>query len=521
MTERMTKRTFLRTVGAAAGAGAVYQTMQTLGLFGPVVAQAAPPDLPAGSGRGKRVAILGAGISGMVAAWELSKAGYRCEILEATRRVGGRSLTVRAGDVFDEEDSRQKVGFDRPGHLYANLGPARIPHHHTTLLGYCREFAIPLEVFTNDNRAALFHNRDRFAGKPQTGRRVRTDLRGYVAELLAKAVDRNALDDVLTAEDKERVLEMLVRFGGLDAERRYAGSNRGGYLGPRVNAGLEAGEVAAPLDLDELLRADFWRYKLHFSDFLNQNPTMFQPVGGMDAIAEAFRKRVGHLVRYRRVVREIRRAGDGARVVYRDGYRGRPAAVEADYVVCTLPATVLAEIANDFAADVRAAVAGTKFLPSVKIALQARRRFWEEDAAIYGGISWTDRDVTQIWYPAHGYHGRKGVLMGAYIWSAEPCMRYAAMTPDQRIRAAVAEGGEVHPGYADEIETGVSMAWSKRPFQKGAWPKTDTLPVRLREPDGPFHFAGDQVSALPGWQEGAALAAHAAVEAIAARTRAG
>ena len=70
--------------------------------------------------------ILGAGISGMAAAWELSKAGYHCTILEATGRAGGRSFTARGGDVLEETDSRQQVDFGGEDHLYANMGPA--PH---------------------------------------------------------------------------------------------------------------------------------------------------------------------------------------------------------------------------------------------------------------------------------------------------------------------------------------------------------------------------------------------------------
>ena len=193
----MTKRGFLLAVGAAAGAGAVYRTMQALGMRTVQGARAAPPDLPPGSGSGVRIAILGAGIAGMAAAWELSKAGYRCTILEASARAGGRNLTVRGGDPLEETGSRQQATFDREDHLYANMGPARIPYHHRAILRYCKAFGVDLEVITNDNRAALFHDREGLGGRPVTGRRLHTDSRGYIAELLAKAVRRDALDDVL------------------------------------------------------------------------------------------------------------------------------------------------------------------------------------------------------------------------------------------------------------------------------------------------------------------------------------
>ena len=524
MSTTMTKRRFLQSIGAAAGAGAAYRTMEALGLAGIGAAHAATPapDLPAGSGQGKRVAILGAGISGMTAAWELSKAGYQCAILEATGRAGGRSFTARGGDVLEETDSRQRADFGGGDHLYANMGPARIPYHHRTILGYCKEFGVDLEVFTNDNRAALFHNRDRFGGEPVPGRRVMTDQRGYIAELLAKAVKGSALDSALSGDDKERVLAMLRTYGGLNPDHLYKGSNRGGYRGEPINKGLEAGEIDDPLDFSELLRSDFWRYKLHYSQFLNSNPTLMQPVGGMDAIARAFEQRTGSLIRYGSVVTEIRKTPDGARIVYRDTRTGAVEAVEADFAICTIPAPVLKDVPNDFSPETRAAIESMKFVPAVKIAFQARRRFWEEDHAIYGGISWTDQDITQIWYPANGYHRQKGVILGAYVWDDEPCMRFAERSPAERLRAAVAEGERIHPGYGAELESGVSRAWAKVPFQKGGWPEfEDGVPKALTGPDGALHVCGDQITALPGWQEGAALAAHAVVNAIGERVAKG
>ena len=512
---RMTKRRFLQAVGAAAGVGAVYRTMTALGLSGDGTAHASALDAPRGVGDGKTVVILGAGISGMAAAYELSKAGYRCTILEATARAGGRNQTARGGDVIEEFNSRQWVGFDDRDHLYANLGPARIPHHHRTILGYCKAFGVALEVFTNDNRAAFFHNVERFGGRSVVSRRVLTDTRGYIAELLAKAVDRNALDDVLTGEDKERILDMLVAYGGLNPDRLYVGSPRGGYRGARVNAGLNAGEPNDPLDFSALLKSDFWRFKLHFDDFLNQNPTLLQPVGGMDEIVKAFERRVGPLIRYRTVVEEIRKTPRGVRIVHKSAGRGVSDALEADFAICTIPAPVLKDIPNDFSPEVRETLESLTFVPAVKIAFQARRRFWEEDHAIYGGISWTDQDITQIWYPAYGYHRDKGIIIGAYIWDERPGqgLHFARMTPSERLRAAIAEGERIHPGYGAELESGISRSWPTTPFQKGGWPESKSPPA-LQKPDGAIHFAGDQITALPGWQEGAALAAHVAVSAI-------
>jgi monoamine oxidase len=191
--------------------------------------------------------------------------------------------------------------------------------------------------------------------------------------------------------------------------------------------------------------------------------------------------------------------------------------LDADFAICAIPAPVLKDIPSDFSPETQMAIESIEFTKAVKIGFQARRRFWEDDHGIYGGISWTDQDITQIWYPPYGYHRAKGVILGAYIWDDEPGLRYTAMTPDERLQAAIAQGEHLHPGYAAEIEAGISRAWAKVRFQRGGWPESYQVPARLREPDGAIYFAGDQLSALPGWQEGAALAAHAAVQAISER----
>lgn len=112
--------------------------------------------------------ILGAGIAGMTTAYEMNKLGYNCTILEATSRAGGRCQSIRAVDVVEELDSTQICNFDEDAEIYFNPGPARIPFHHENLLRYCRTFGVNLEPFINDNRAALLHQSDAFAGSPQS-----------------------------------------------------------------------------------------------------------------------------------------------------------------------------------------------------------------------------------------------------------------------------------------------------------------------------------------------------------------
>jgi monoamine oxidase len=519
----VSRRRFIHLVGRAGGAAAAYCTMAAMGLLPVPAAYAGPPALPPGSGKGTRVVILGAGIAGMVAAHELGKAGYDVRVLEARARPGGRNWSLRAGDTVEETDSTQTVAWDRGDHLYFNPGPARLPCHHQGILDYCRELGVPVEVMINDNRGAFFQDDAAFGGAPQPARAVINDARGFIAELAAKAVDRDLLDRPVSLEDKERLRACLRAFGALDEQLTYRGSPRAGFAVP-PGAGTQAGKPVQPLDLDQLLVSDFWHSKMHFGESFSQAATMLQPVGGMGRIGEAFARKLGKAVTYDAEVTQLRRAGAGARVVWRNRKSGAVGKLEAAHVICTVPLPVLRTLDDDFAPATKTAIAAVPYVAAAKLAFQAERRFWELDHQIYGGISWTSRDITQIWYPSAGLHQRKGILVGAYIWTDDIGEAFAAKPLGRRLADALADGERVHRGYGAALTRGVSVAWSKIPFSVGAWAewtretRRDAYPVLL-EGDGPFRFAGEHMSYLTGWQEGAVLSAHVAIEQIAQRVR--
>src|SRR6266852_8477861 len=187
-----TRRDFLRQVGNVGGYRATYLTMQAMGLMS-TAAMAEPLTLQKGEAHGTKVVILGAGVAGLSAAYELAKAGYDCTVLEARDRVGGRNWTIRRGAKLDMTDgSRQVCEFDSD--LYWNAGPARLPSHHQAVLGYCQELGVALEVEINTSRGALLLNPAANGGKPVEMRQAHNDTRGAISELPGKAVRRGALD---------------------------------------------------------------------------------------------------------------------------------------------------------------------------------------------------------------------------------------------------------------------------------------------------------------------------------------
>jgi monoamine oxidase len=517
----LSRRALIHRVGRAGGVAAAYRTMAAMGLLPIPDAYAGPPDLPPGNGR--KVVIIGAGIAGMVLAWELRKSGYAPIVLEARPRPGGRNWSLRADDEIREIGGVQRIRWDAGEHLYFNPGPARLPYHHQGILSYCRQLGVALEVMCNDNRGALLHDDAAFDGKPQRNRQVVNDIRGYIAELAAKAVDQEALAQPVSTEDQERIRAFLRAFGALNRDLTYKGSGRAGYAEP-PGGGTQEGSRSAPLALSEILASSFWGFETNFGEGWHQAATMLQPIGGMGRIGQAFGKRLGATITYNAEVTELRRGGSGARIVWKDTKTGATHAIEAPLVVVTIPLPVLRTIPADFAPETRAAIGSVDYIPAVKIAFQAERRFWELDQTIYGGISWTTRDITQIWYPSAGVHRQKGILLGAYIWSDDLGNKFAAMEPAQRLEQALADGERLHPGYGQHLTKGASVAWKNIPYSGSAWAEWSSdarakyYPTLLAG-DGPFLFAGEHMSYINGWQEGAVQSAHYALRDIASRMR--
>jgi len=519
----LTRRRLLNLVGKAGGAAAAYRTMAAMGLLPVPAAYAGPPNLPPGSGHGVSVVIVGAGIAGMVAALELGKAGYRCRVLEARARPGGRNWTLRSGDTVEEVDGSQAVAWEAGPHMYFNPGPARIPYHHQGILSYCRALGVPLEPLVNDNRGAYFHDDKVLGGKTVLLRQGITDARGFVAELAAKTLDREALDAGVSLADKERIAAFLKDFGALGKDLKYHGSSRAGFA-IEPGGGTEAGRRNEPLDVRQLISSEFW-WRLNFAESAGMAATMLQPVGGMGRIGEAFGKALGDVVTYEAEVTQLRRTDHGARILWRDRKSGAEHEETADYVVCAAPLTVVKRLDADFTPEVVKAMAAVDYVAAGKVAFEAGRRFWELDDHIYGGISWTSRDITQIWYPSAGFHERNGIIVGAYIWSDDIGEAFAKKPPSQRLADAIADAEVLHPGYAKEVKNGVAVSWAKIPFSGGAWAEWDegardaAYPVLL-QPDGPFYFAGEHMSYVTGWQEGAVRSAQYTIGQIAERVAA-
>ncbi len=476
-------------------------------------------------------------MAGLTAALMLSRS-YKCTILEATPRLGGRNRTARKKDELVELDPtngsyrRQTCAFDEG--LYLNLGPGRIPYHHYRVIDFCKAHSVELEPYIMETRANLLrHGQAASAGSEEgqtanwLNRRVDNDIRGYLAARLAGYLREGPANEPL--------LDLLRVFGDLNRQYQYTGSTRSGY---EADIG-EFPRPTTPLELDSLLGSKFWKMGFYQSlDFFWQ-VTSFQPVGGMDKIVRGFEKAFASLgpdapdIRLSSEVTGINVTRENVTVTYRTK-EGAELPSSADYCLSNIPLPVLSGMIDrtNLSSGMRTAIQAVPFAPTCKVGWQATKRFWETNTTgrlrsgdIYGGISRTSHNITQLWYPSNGYFSETGTLTGAYNYG-DNARHMGDLGIDERLKLAREGASQLHEEFSDDSivpkNKGLSIAWQHVPFQLGGWAAWDpgdrrhmTAYKRLLQSDeGRFWVIGDQASPLPGWIEGAMMSAEAVVRQI-------
>jgi monoamine oxidase len=517
----VSRRSLLKLIGASAGGAAMYQAMTEMGYA--ATSDFSGPIKLSGARKGASVLILGAGIAGMVAAYELRKAGYKVQILEYNDRPGGRNWSLYGGDKYTELGGvTQEVQFGKG--LYFNPGPWRIPYHHQGILHYCQLLNVPMENFVMVNNSAYIHSTRAFGGQPKRYREVVSDYDGYISELLAKATSQDKLDTALDKDEKDGLLQMLRRWGALDKNYEYRksddASNMRGYDRP-PGGGLDS----LPVSSDPLPRKDLFSSTMWISLYLNKSwdfqGTLFQPVGGMGVIGKTFGKLLEGVIKYDCKVTDIRQDEKGVTATYVDARKGgAPQTAHADWCVCTIPATVLSQIPMNVGAPMKNAINSLSYIPAAKVGLQFKRRFWEQDDAIYGGNTYTDQPIFNISYPSHGFFDKgPAVLLGAYSFASINSYTFEAQSAKEMIAAALEQGSRIHPQYKTEFQNGVAVSWHRVPWTlgcSGGW--TDENRVRhydnMCAVDNRIVLAGEHCSRLPAWQEGAVLSSLDAIKRL-------
>lgn len=519
----MTRRTLLQRFGQIGGASMVMGAMSAWDLM----AQSAGsrPQL-SGEPGDTRVLILGGGISGLVVGHELGRHGYDYRILEARDRVGGLAWTIRRGAEHTETGAfqeHQRCEFEDD--QYFNAGPWRIPHRHEGIIGYCKELGVRLEEFRDEN--TVFYSTDPALG-PLANRKIRmheleADLWGQTSELLVKAANHGSLDDLLTADDRERLVDFLVSAGYLTGPDQVYEPN------------VRFRESTDSYDLEALLNSPFASQVRSVTANTGGVEPVFQPTGGMMQIPLALERAVGDHLTKGAEVESITQSADEVRVVYRNRADNTRHELVADYVVCCLPMSILKKLQVNFSPEMAAAVNATSHATQAKMGLQMNRRFWEDDDGIYGGhlgflqnvpesgpgSEQVPFPIPQFSYPSNDYASHKGVLLGFYGNAMIPGLDGVPLqeSPIQaRVEHVLTHASKVHPQIRDAFMSSYSVWWDLVPYSEGAWARSPgNLQEQLEAADGRIYIGSAAAAEEPDWMEGAVHSAWRTVEMIHAR----
>jgi monoamine oxidase len=446
---------------------------------------------------GKRVIIIGAGMAGLVAGYELARAGHDPLILEAQNRVGGRVYTLRRF---------------APG-LYAEAGAMRIPRVHDLTLGYCERFGLELRPFLMGNPKGLVH---------VGGQRLTAEQAGLAPDDLGFAVADHergrSFSDLWedATRDMRAWLEADEAAGWDRIVREYDGYTLREFLEVKgfSEGAIEMYGVMNFVEADmnnavvEEFREDFGRA---FED-------MQEIVGGMDNLPNAFYREIPDRVRFGAEVHAIDQDADS--VTVHDKTESGRYSVTGDYAIVAIPFSVLrqVEVMTPFSREKQRAIRQLNYSASTKILFQVRERIWETDDGIYGGASVTDLPIRRLNYPTPDPTTTRGVLLASYTWSQDAA-RWGAMDEETRLEEALEDVSKIHPRIREVYEVGASHAWYDDRFANGAFALFEAgqqtqLQQDIVRPEGRIQFAGEHCSLYHAWIQGALESGLRAAEAI-------
>jgi monoamine oxidase len=446
--------------------------------------------------------VVGAGMSGLVAAGLLRKWGYRVTVLEASSLVGGRIRTIR---------SPFSLG------LYCEAGAMRIPTSHRLVHAYIDRVGLnsKLTKFTGEVPENLIYVN---GVKTTFGQyRVDPDILQYpVASFekgrVADELWENATGSILSfirqnpAANWPRVVEHYDRHSIwtflMDLQRRRV---------PRVSeAAIEM--MGVLLNAESVMMASFLE-GIRDQMEISSNASYYELLGGNDQLPWAM---VGYYgladhIQFNARMTAVSQTPWGVSIEYESPFHGRRI-VTCDGAIITIPFAALRMVdveAASFCREKLKAIRALKYDKATKVMLEFRSRFWESRDGILGGCSVTDLPIRFVYYPNHttGDPG-PAVMTASYTW-CEDSARWDSMPERDRIRCAMRDLAVLHGDVVyEEFRHGISHSWLLDPHSCGAFalfgPGQETqLHKWVGRREGRIHFAGEHTTLRHGWIEGA------------------
>jgi monoamine oxidase len=502
---------------------------------------------------GKRIAIIGAGIAGLVSGWLLKRAGHDVKIFEANNVVGGRVKTLREGFTHD---------------FYAEAGAMRIPEQHHLTLWLVKALGLNTLDFLSDSALFYINNRLRRADEYKRNPdclgfelekhecRTADDLFSesmihYLGKLHGNISDRaidltgDIADWTFDPSKNWPLIKQIDKLSLRDFLESYA-MVRGPDKKMRPLSRGAKDFIASVMAYEMMLSTSMGTIVNDFQE-IQLSKTYKQIKGGMDNLPRAFVGMAAHAgKRYRTESGDLRAAlkpnlsdcivynarvtqvlrQEKMRIVTRNPDSGVTDTQQGDFdlVIISIPFSALRHVEMDgtvVTPKKRRAIRQLHYENSCKILLEFQNRFWRQEGITQGGKSITDLPVRQVFYPSPGQNedgavpetGRSdrgpGILLASYTWG-DDSLRWTSLEQEDRIRCALRDLESIHPNASVRAlcTAGVSHSWGDHEFTSGAFAHFEPyqwgeLFEDIWEPEGPIHYCGEHTSTKHGWIEGA------------------
>ena len=429
----------------------------------------------------RTVTVIGAGLAGLAAAYDLHRAGWTVVVLEARPRVGGRVYSVRSflhGQV-------------------AEGGGEFIEEDHTRILAFAREFNLPLGR----------------VGRWQGQKDDWASLEGQAGPLIDASLWGTNLQ-----EQVDQVWRALAELGKLVPNPEQPQAARNASQLDQQSAmdwihSLDVHPLAKKYFLQHI-RAEYTTEPERFSLLdLARNASMYyriglrgenyRVIGGNDRLPCALADALPD-VRLNSEVVSIQLLADGVAVTYKQNETYQT--LHSAFAILAIPLTTarLIDFHDSLPLAHRRMVDEVSYGAVTKVLIQYRKRFWEEKG--WNGRLATDAPIVYTWHATSHLEGEDGIL--TVYTGGDPAAKLSVLSDEERIGVAVAEIEKLFPGSTDLIEHTATIAWPNEQFTRGSYMALAPGEVTahwgaLMHPAGRLFLAGEHATPLQGFMEGA------------------
>jgi monoamine oxidase len=422
----------------------------------------------------KKVIVVGAGIAGLVAAYELLRGGHDVQLLEARMRPGGRIYTLR--EPFDDG-------------LHAEAGAIDIGDGYTLLLRYLRELGLPLLEEQSASRQVFYARQQRYvvsAGQepdwpyqltPEERRLGQAGLwKKYISAVVPKIGNPSRADWPEASAllyDRTTLNDLLLS----------SGVSRGAL--PLFHMTLEGD------DFDHVSALQ----SLSIKAFEARSRRWRGVEGGNDRLPRALAAKLGNRVHYGAAMTSVEQDAQKCRIVFQQA--GTQHQMESSHVILALPFSVLrnVQMGSSFSTTKRKVISALRYESITGVYLQSKRKFWREEGI--AGSAFTDLPIGVIQEIASNRNSSGGILVS--MTERDMARKLQSMEKPDRIRWVTGYMDKVHPGFAANFRCGASIAWDEEPWSLGAWAyyapgEMKELLPHVARAEGRIHFAGEHTA---------------------------